>query len=84
MNPQCLSNFSYYTQTFGGLYGGIALALLIPCMLLYIIKKNNEQEKYTVGFKSRFATLQIPKKIKRRVSRANINFENEGDSGFFV
>jgi len=60
LNPHCLSNFSYYAQYVGGIYGVLGLSTLFLVLIIFILKKIVFQEK----------TL---KKIVRNASNKHLN-----------
>ena len=45
LNPSCLSNFDYYTNYLGGLYGVIVISTSILVLIIFILKKIVFQEK---------------------------------------
>jgi len=60
LNPHCYSNFTYYAQYVGGIFGVLGLSTLLLVLIVFILKKIIFQEK----------TL---KKIVRNTSNKHLN-----------
>jgi len=60
LNPHCYSNFTYYAQYVGGIFGVLGLSILLLVLIVFILKKIIFQEKAL-------------KKIVRNTSNKHLN-----------